>query len=395
MSQLVRSALMMLGCITVGVVSPRVASAATYYVAPSGSDGGSCAQASPCQSIAKGASMLSAGDTLFLRGGTYGSIRMGDFASFPSGTSWQQAVTIAGYPGERVVLTGVSMQGWTPLRYIIFDNLVISGSFFSGGYENDHLRLSNSEVYGDCSAHKADFHAIKSAHDTWGLQDGDRFMHWHASQYASCQNVISGLASYFEVLNTKVHDGYYGFYVGGHHMLFDGVEVSNTMSYSFHIYSSGSDSVSDNVVRNSIIRDSGGFDYHGYNGAGILISTGPRNSAENNVIYNNRVDAGIQIDARCHHCVAACNTIYNNTGVAVAVANSTGVIVKDNIFYGNTTNSVADSTQSAMITNNHTAPQSGTAGAGDCRPPSPSATGTVPMATVPAPKNLRAFSVTP
>ena len=388
---------MLLVFMTVGVVSPRVATAATYYVATTGSDGGSCSQASPCQTLAKGASMLTAGDTLYLRGGTYGPIRMGDLLKLP-----QRHVLAAGRHHRGVSRRARGRHGRVDAR-------LDAAAVYHVRQPGDQRQLlfgrrTRTIISGSATArstaiavqHKADFPSVKSAHDTWGIQDGDRFMHWHASQYASCQNVISGLASYFEVLNTKVHDGYYGFYVGGHHMLFEGVEVYNTMSYSFHIYHSGSDSVSDNVVRNSVIRDSGGFDYHGYHGAGILISTGPRNSAENNRIYNNRVDAGIQIDARCHHCMAACNMIYNNMGVAVSVANSTGVIVKNNIFYGNTTNSVADSTQSAMMTNNATAdPQGVTASAGDCRLPSTHPAGTVPIATVPAPKNLRAISVTP
>src|SRR5678815_6105764 len=48
--------------------------AATYYLAPVGSggdDGNPCTQAAPCLTIARGTSVMSGCDTLYLRQGTY------------------------------------------------------------------------------------------------------------------------------------------------------------------------------------------------------------------------------------------------------------------------------------------------------------------------------------
>jgi hypothetical protein len=51
--------------------APFAADAATYYVSPSGSDSNPCSQTSPCRTVRQGLTRLSAGDTLYIRGGTY------------------------------------------------------------------------------------------------------------------------------------------------------------------------------------------------------------------------------------------------------------------------------------------------------------------------------------
>ncbi|WP_030434457.1 right-handed parallel beta-helix repeat-containing protein [Actinoplanes subtropicus] len=45
--------------------------AATYYVAPGGSDSAAGTQSAPWASVAHAQSVASAGDTVYLRGGTY------------------------------------------------------------------------------------------------------------------------------------------------------------------------------------------------------------------------------------------------------------------------------------------------------------------------------------
>src|SRR5678815_925052 len=47
------------------------AQAATYYLSPTGNDSAACTQAAPCLTIARGTSVMSGCDTLYLRQGTY------------------------------------------------------------------------------------------------------------------------------------------------------------------------------------------------------------------------------------------------------------------------------------------------------------------------------------
>ena len=73
-----------------------------YYVAPSGSDQGSGSVSQPWKTIRYGIGKLKAGDTLFLRGGTYFE---NDIPVDVSGTA-AAPITIRGYPGESPVVDG-------------------------------------------------------------------------------------------------------------------------------------------------------------------------------------------------------------------------------------------------------------------------------------------------
>ncbi len=88
------------------LICPAIAK--TYYVAPNGNDGHdglapSYASGSngPLKTITKGAALLAAGDTLYLRSGTYQET----VSMSRSGASGNR-ITIAGYPGETAVIDG-------------------------------------------------------------------------------------------------------------------------------------------------------------------------------------------------------------------------------------------------------------------------------------------------
>ena len=129
--------------------------AATYYVATTGNDANACTLSSPCRTIAKGLTKLGAGDTLYIRGGTYGEAIDSNSQTIPTGISWTNAPIIAGYPGETVVLKPGSSQTVVTLnasyiQYVIFDGLILDGA---GGYYGisihsgaNHIRFQNGEV---------------------------------------------------------------------------------------------------------------------------------------------------------------------------------------------------------------------------------------------------------
>ena len=91
------------------VLSPSVTNATVYHVATTGNDSRSCTTAqaisTPKATIVSGITCLSAGDTLYIRQGTYISENLDTTRiNIPSGTSWSNPVTIAGYPGETVIM---------------------------------------------------------------------------------------------------------------------------------------------------------------------------------------------------------------------------------------------------------------------------------------------------
>jgi parallel beta-helix repeat protein len=257
-------------------------------------------------------SKLKAGDTLYLRQGTYVNQPIGHPSPqlLPSGTSWDNAITIASAPNETAILQGAN--GITLLydeHYIIFDRIVLDGNGIFLDCDVHHIRFQNGEVKNS--------------------RPGDM--------------LVMGCGSNFEVLNSKIHNAaLYGFYWFGKDSMFDGNEVYDNAGYAYHIFlscstnvsnNSCSTNVSNNIVRNNTIHGNGFNGGPGGSG-GLLISSGSNNQAYNNVVYGNA--AGIQVDYGCTNCRVSNNTIYDNAGYGLFIgAGASGTIVEDNVIYQN------------------------------------------------------------
>jgi hypothetical protein len=138
--------------------------AATRYVSLTGSDANSCATSetitTPKRTFASAVACLNAGDTLYIRGGTW-TERI-DLQSPTSKTGTVDAwITIAGYPGETVIIrytdTATSSYGAIKARgnrgYFIFQDFAIDGINFANntGWQirdgNHHFILRRLEIY--------------------------------------------------------------------------------------------------------------------------------------------------------------------------------------------------------------------------------------------------------
>ena len=107
--------------------------AATFYVATTGDDSNNCTQtqnpSSPKRNIMGMdggiACMQTPGDTLVIREGNYTESISNNTVpySLPSGTDWDNAFTVAAYPGESVTIRGISIatDDNFHLSYWIFD----------------------------------------------------------------------------------------------------------------------------------------------------------------------------------------------------------------------------------------------------------------------------------
>lgn len=107
---------------------PPPADRVGFYVAPTGSSGASGTMASPwdLNSVLSGNKSIPAGDTVWVRGGTY----KGQFYSYVRGTSSSQVV-IRQYPGERATIDGnLVVLG----SYVTFWGLEVMSSNPSGNY---------------------------------------------------------------------------------------------------------------------------------------------------------------------------------------------------------------------------------------------------------------------
>lgn len=298
--------------------------ATTYYVSPSGNDGNAGTQGAPWQTLDKGVSMLFAGDTLYLRQGSYNQpIGFPSSVVIRNGTAWNNAVTVASFPGETATITQhiVFSTGVTS-RYIIFDRLRLDGNSYVDtvlffGLDTDHIRFTNGEVL-NCRA-----------------------------------NCIQGGGGFHEVLNSRVHDapdGAYGFYFWGHDSLFDNNEVYNNGGYAFHIYNSNQTNVSNNVIRNNLIYGNGLCQCHGE--GNFILANGSNNLAYNNIIFGNF--SGMQIGSSCIDCKIYNNTIYNNVNDGISLGTgATNTSIRNNILYNNPLGAIIDNGAVGTIASNN------------------------------------------
>jgi hypothetical protein len=226
-----------------GSSGPRCSSASAsptpnghvFYVAPGGSDSGAGTEGNPFGSIEKALSMMKPGDTLYLHGGEYDEAispnawEPGGGLTIPSGgNSWEEAITIAGYPGERAVIEGVTLNSGMGVSYLVFDNLVMNDGFYFG--DNHHIRLSNSEVVGHPENYLANYEEIKRQYEAWGRNDGQKFMEW-ANQF-EVPNLIMGNGNNVEIIGNDIHGGFYGMYSNGQDMLIEGNDIHDNMGSS-------------------------------------------------------------------------------------------------------------------------------------------------------------------
>src|SRR5262245_27657542 len=115
------------------VLRPHAATAATFYVAKTGSDSNTCTQAqvvsTPKLTVRAGIACMAGGDTLRIRAGTYAETA----TTPPSVTSWSNPTTIA-INGTDVVVFGTPnplLTFNTSLQYLIVDGIIfdaISGT---------------------------------------------------------------------------------------------------------------------------------------------------------------------------------------------------------------------------------------------------------------------------
>lgn len=374
---------------------PVLSQAATYYVAHSGSDANPGTQDAPMQTIDRGVSVLRPGDTLYLRGGTYHNQSFGQYAgvALPSGTSWDTAVTIAGYPGEQVVIAGrcvILPQGMSA-AYVIFDNLICDANTAAGalhiGADSHHIRFQNGEITGDNNT------------------SGDGML-------------ISGKGPYLEILRSKIHGaggsggkgcrdpyGCYAAYYAGHSSLWEDNDIYDNAGTALNIYNSHANDVSWNVIRNNRFWGNGFVDARPIYGTAIILCCGEQNQAVGNHIVGNA--GGIQVDYRCRKCLVAHNTIVDNTfmgaaGVFIGPAGVVGTHVHDNLLCRNGGTITNDSDPTPVFANNQCdgpgpgcLPLSAALGGGCPTGPPPRVGLSPPVIRLPVPRNLRALTLVP
>ncbi len=310
------------------IVGISEAFAKDFFVAASnGNDGNRGTKDDPFSSLKKGVSVLSPGDTLFVRNGTY--LGSSSLSRIPNGNSWSAPVTIKAYPRENVVIT--AEPGLTVLQFKIGSHHIIVDGFIldavgghdgiRSGNDSHHIRILNSEI-----------------------------------KNTPNQGIVTNTgSSNLEFINLRVHDNGtnefdHGFYLSTGHHLVKNCEIYRNQGKGVQIFSQSGQAPSYNLIIGNLIHENG----QSGRGAGIIVAG--KGTTENRIInnvvwgevgqgiveldasntkiYNNTVYAckrgGIIVDSRADFTTVINNIVYNN-GPSNFVPNGTSIVHSNNL----------------------------------------------------------------
>lgn len=312
-----------------------IVSPGTFFVDPvAGNNSSTTGNISfPYRTIARGLQAVGAGGTVYLRGsGTYTE----RISNPPSGTSWTNAVTIAAYPGDTVILQAINTSAilaltyaGSPIQYIIFDGLIVNGANLSKFAVN-----CDGTVWGTNNINHIRFRNVEVKNSLWS-------------------GVLTGRGvNFLEFIGGKYHDngsnnGDHGIYLESSDCLIEGGEFYNNVGFGIHIFNGYTNIPAARNNRN-VVRRTRSHD----NDKGMVLGSGDNNLAYNNLLYDNTID-GVQIGYGCTNTKFYLNTVYSNGGSGIQVrSNIPSTILKNNIAYNNGTD-IQDLGSGTTKTNNH------------------------------------------
>jgi parallel beta-helix repeat protein len=312
--------------LTASLVGARASNAATYYAATTGSDSNPGTQGNPFRTVNKGVSVLTPGDTLYIRGGTYAESLEN---VIPGGTDWSLPVTVSAYGTESVTLrpnSGASRVlafNGGQFHHIIVNGLRLDGTNVSF----DVVQIGDSTA--TCAAHH-----IRIQNSELMNAPGMGVL---TSHHGSCS------ADFNEFINLTIHDNgltdkHHGYYLTTADNLIEGNDIYRNSGRGIQAYSSGGWNVHRNVIRNNRIHHNGRTDPS----PGISVANGDANQLYNNLIYGNPY--GIQLDYGPANTKLWNNTIAYNQGPAIVVfSQASGSEIRNNLIFGNSADEIQNS----------------------------------------------------
>lgn len=293
--------------------------AANFYVATTGSDSNPGTQASPWRTVAKAAAVMTAGDTTYVRGGTYTEGYIG-FAR--SGTSIAP-IRLLNYPGESPVIrwpdktsTSAMIKLWAgataPIGWIVIEGFEITNGYaishhnahdvvFRRLYIHDmHLGalggsgtrvaydrniLARSGRFAECEAYPP---GTVNPATGYNVCNQDQLIYSSGSDYAITNNVIYGGLSYGIQVAAYPYNSAKD---SGPEMkgATNWLIANNTIAYQMHrsgiiVWGAGGP-VGGHIIENNILYENNQKGFSSYNSGIEFLHGGTGNIVRNNLFY--------------------------------------------------------------------------------------------------------------
>ena len=330
--------------------------AAAYYVATTGNDVNAGTIAAPFKTIARGSKALAAGDTLFIRQGTYAEamIHGANGFVFRNGASKNARTRYSAYPGEEVVVKAPA------------GNFVVWFGQTNANIELSDLVLNGTNTVSYVVRIDGDFDKMIWAQGIRLLRNDIRYGRFGIACAADS-----------EIIGNEIHDlRGYGMYTCGDNGLVEGNIIHDNGGYAIHHFQQNH-TVNNWIFRNNVIYRNGRAYYPPYDPyfgvnrrelpAAVFLSRGQNTRFYNNLVYDNTGGVIVGLGAVNHF--VANNTVYDNDkiGIDVSGANSGSLNahVANNLTWGNGSQIANTGTGTKLEANLTTDPQVVNAAAAD------------------------------
>lgn len=339
--------------------------ASNYYVSPNGDNTNPGTINSPFKTINYGVSKISAGDILYVRGGTYV-----ERVSITQAGSEVSPITIMAYPGEFPVIDGQNSLPEINNSALV---TIYSSYVYFIGFEVKNCDMT-AHRGGNIGILLAGTHNLLSyckVHETWDTgicSTGDYNIVEYCEVYNTCMSNYEGALggaingagltachSSFGILrHNNVHDNWgegLSSWNSYYHTLEDNI-VYNNWSVNFYVQDA-----QDCLVQRNLVYQT--KDMIGGSQAGIFLGDennlpSARNTVINNIVYNTKQNFSV---GGMDGVIIANNTFVNSTssyGVVIFDASYTNSIFKNNIVVQeNNYNPIATSHQTGLIFSNN------------------------------------------
>lgn len=298
-----------------------VTSGHVYYIAPNGSDSNPGTIAQPWLHMDAASSKMHAGDTVYLRGGTYS----GAMTITVSGTA-AAPMNFIGYPGESAILTNPASNGTAATltaqgAYLTFDHLKITslrnpGFAVSVDPSAQYVTFSNCEMYGVANSGVL----VIGGHNTFvrnSIHDnGSHDVLDHGIYVDGPYNTVRQNRVFNNwMFGIQLYNGYGAGSPAGHNTIEGNFSYHNGYGAKAAMgiaYSAGivvADLHTDDVIRNNVLCDNADY-------AIMVIANQPNNAYTGNVSCYNH-SGGFAFDAPGTGNTATGNISYNDAGTAL------------------------------------------------------------------------------
>jgi Protein of unknown function (DUF1565) len=332
---------------------------ASYFVSTTGKDSNAGTLNSPWQTISHAASVVSAGGTVYVRGGVYSERVV--FKN--SGSAKAGPITFMSYPGETAIVDGTNVKlptapgagpsglfQLTNVNYITVQGFEIrnvissKSSLFSAGLaiegQCDHIEIRSNHIHdisnGKYGAHGLGVYGTSSPQGVTNLViDGNELNTLTLGQSESL--TVNGNVQYWTISNNIVHDS--------DNIGIDAIGFERTASTAYDQARNGS--ITGNLVYNINDNKNAAYPKNDNSADGIYVDGGASILIEGNIVHHSNI--GIELASEhkgrnTSNIIARNNLVYLNTGPGFSLggySKKTGgtdqCTVVNNTFFGNDT----------------------------------------------------------